>query len=95
MKTAQKVADIKPRKIGFEAPEEIHGAIKSIIGWAEMNKIRPSGVPFTERQFLQGLVAGFWDAGQEHWEDMLVQNSHSLKNISSPERKSRKAVDKN
>lgn len=95
MKTVQKVADIKPRKIGFEAPEEIHGAIKSIVGWAEMNKIRPSGMPFTERQFLQGLVAGFWAAGQENWEDLLVGNSDCLQKIASPDRRSRRTVDKN
>lgn len=95
MKTAEKVVDPKPRKIGFEAPEEIHGAIKSIVGWAEMNKIRPSGMPFTERQFLQGLVAGFWASGQENWEELLIGNSRCLQKIANPERKVRSLVDKN
>lgn len=91
MKTAIEQVEAKPRKIGFDAPEEIHGAIKSIVGWAEMNKIRPSDRPFSEREFLQGLVAGFWAAGQDSWESLIIGNSQSLKRIASPVRKTPKA----
>ena len=90
MKPNVEQVEAKPRKIGFEAPEEIHGAIKLIVGWAAMNKIRPSEKPFSERELLQGLVAGFWAAGQDSWESLILSNSQSLEKIITPPRKARK-----
>lgn len=80
MKIAKPVPQ-KARKIGFEAPEEIHGAIKSVVGWAEMNQVRPLDKPFSEREFLQGLVAGFWAAGPDAWADLLYSNSEAIASL--------------
>lgn len=87
MRTAAKPIAEKPRKIGFEAPETLHGAIKSIVGWAEMNNLRPLGKPFSERELLQGLIAGLWEQGPDKWESTIRSNSVSIaKVISSPKK---------
>lgn len=75
------------RKIGFEAPDQIHGAVKSIIGWAEMNGVNVSGKSLTEREFLQGLIAGFWASGQESWETLIIKNAEAVKDLSKIGRK--------
>lgn len=81
MRTSSPKPDLKPRKIGFEAPEQVHGALKSIIGWAEMNNLRLSDKPLSEREFLQGLIAGFWASGQDAWESKIVDNGNKLKEL--------------
>lgn len=66
------------RKIAFAAPETIHGALKQIVGWAEMNGIHVQGKPLTEREFINGLIAGFWASGRDQWESKINQNAQSF-----------------
>ena len=87
MRIASTKPDTKPRKIGFEAPEQIHGALKSIIGWAEMNNVRISDKPLSERDFLQGLIAGFWASGQDTWESLIVKNGDAVKDLTKSVKK--------
>lgn len=81
MRTATVKTDSEGRKIGFNAPEQIHGALKQIIGWAEMNEVKPSGKSLTEREFLQGLVAGFWETPRDQWGDTIEANTKALKKV--------------
>jgi hypothetical protein len=81
MRTATPKPDVEERRIGFIAPEQIHGALKQIIGWAEMNEVRPSDKTFTEREFLQGLIAGFWETPREQWESIIKANAKALKKV--------------
>ena len=81
MRTAAPKTETEERRIGFIAPEQIHGALKQIIGWAEMNEIRPSDKTFTEREFLQGLVAGFWESPRSQWEQIITGNAAALKKV--------------
>jgi hypothetical protein len=87
MRIATTKPDTKPRKIGFEAPEQIHGALKSIIGWAEMNNVRISDKPLSERDFLQGLIAGFWASGQDTWESLIFKNGDDVKDLTKSVKK--------
>ena len=84
MKTATSKIPTELRKIGFAAPEQIHGVLKQVVGWAEMSEIRPSGVTFTEREFLQGLICGFWAKGQDEWAKELERNALAVKKIAKP-----------
>jgi hypothetical protein len=79
MRVANAKITSEQRKIGFAAPEQIHGALKQVVGWAEMSELKPSGLTFTEREFLQGLIAGFWAKGKETWAEEIENNSAALK----------------
>jgi hypothetical protein len=79
MRVANAKITSEQRKIGFAAPEQIHGALKQVVGWAEMSELKPSGMTFTEREFLQGLIAGFWAKGKETWAEEIENNSAALK----------------
>ena len=79
MRISNAKAAAEQRKIGFAAPEQVHGALKQVVGWAEMSVLKPSGVTFTEREFLQGLIAGFWAKGKDTWSEEIEKNSAALR----------------
>lgn len=81
MRTAAPKTETEERRIGFVAPEQIHGALKQIIGWSEMNEVRPSGKVMTEREFLQGLIAGFWESPRDKWESIISGNAKALAKV--------------
>ena len=84
MRVANAKITSEQRKIGFAAPEQIHGALKQVVGWAEMSELKPSGMTFTEREFLQGLIAGFWAKGKETWAEEIKNNSAALRTFVKP-----------
>lgn len=69
------------RKIGFSAPDSIHGAVKMIVGWCEMNEYQYKGKPLTERDFLSSLIAGIYQSGQENWLKTIEQNLRALETL--------------
>jgi hypothetical protein len=71
MPLKKRVGDLPARKLAFAAPEHIHGAIKQIIGWVEMQGIQHNGKSLTERDLLNSLIAGLYMAGQSNWEKRI------------------------
>ena len=69
------------RKLAFSSPEQIHGAVKQVIGWVEMQSIQYKGKSLTEKDFLNSLIAGFYMSGQSNWEDMLEKNLSALESM--------------
>ena len=78
------------RKIAFAAPDQIHGAVKQIVGWAEMSGIHYNGKPLTERDFLNGLVADFYMANQDDWWNRIESNMTSFEKMQNTRQTSRK-----
>lgn len=70
----QKKRLVEMRKIGFNAPNQIHGALKMIVGYCEMMELEYNGKPLTERDFLASLIAGFYRSDQNQWIDMINRN---------------------
>ena len=81
MKDEASGSDLPLTKISFAAPEAVHGVIKQIVGWAEMNGVRVNGKSLTEKEFISGLIAEFWESGRENWESRIESNSKMLSQI--------------
>lgn len=84
MAVTKRLTSLPDRKIAFAAPDAIHGAIKQIVGWAEMNRLELNGKTFTERDFINSLVAGFYASDRDSWIDQLEANATALENLTKP-----------
>ena len=87
MAVTKRLASLPDRKIAFAAPDPIHGAIKQIVGWAEMHRLEINGKSFTERDFINSLIAGFYASGQETWIDKLENNAMAFEKLTKPQSK--------
>lgn len=69
------------RAIMFRAPNQIHGALKKMVGELEMNNSRVSGrVPF-ERDIMTWLVAELYMEGPEKWGSRLAKACEKYKSL--------------
>lgn len=84
MAVTKRLTSLPDRKISFAAPDAVHGAIKQIVGWAEMNRLELNGKSFTEKDFINSLVAGFYASGQETWIDKLENNALAFEKLVKP-----------
>lgn len=80
----KKIDNPAQRKLAFSSPEKIHGAVKQIIGWVEMQSIQYKGKSLTEKDFLNSLIAGFYMSGQSNWEEMIEKNLSALESMTKP-----------
>lgn len=78
MAITKRVDTLPARKIAFAAPESIHGAVKQIIGWAEMQGLQFNNKSITERDLLNGLIAGFYKSGEQNWEKRIESDLLAL-----------------
>lgn len=86
---ARKQADLnikqtEDRAIMFRAPNQIHGALKKIVGELEMNDFRIDGrVPF-ERDIMIWLLGELYMEGPEKWGQRLAKASIRYKEMVQP-----------
>lgn len=80
-------SDLPHRKISFAAPDQVHGIVKYVVAWAEMNGLRHNGKTLTERDFLNALVAGFYNSGQSNWIDRIESDIAALDSINAKQSK--------
>lgn len=84
MAVTKRLSTLPDRKISFAAPDAVHGAIKQIVGWAEMHRLELNGKSFTEKDFINSLIAGFYASGQDTWIDKLENNALALEKLTKP-----------
>lgn len=95
MAVTKRLTSLPDRKISFAAPDAIHGAIKQIVGWAEMNRLEINGKSFTERDFINSLVAGFYASDRDTWIDKLEANAEAFENLTKPPAKPKRVSSDN
>ena len=81
-RAAKPKADVvKDRAIGFKAPNEIHGVLKTIVGRLEISRTKIGGRVQYERDILTWLVSELWMEGPDKWEDRLVRAHNHFKEL--------------
>jgi len=81
MALTKRVDSLPARKMAFAAPEQIHGAVKQIIGWVEMQGIQHNGKSLTEKDLLNSLIAGLFMSGQANWEKRIESDLSALDSL--------------
>jgi hypothetical protein len=82
--TKAKPKAAEDRSIAFRAPNQIHGAIKQIVGKLEMDNVTIDGrVPY-ERDLINWLIGELYAEGPSNWASRIRDAKRKFETVVSP-----------